>query len=103
MPERTFIIAVDPYAASLDIEDLREHIRTSPEFHNWWNHIPFVFLVTTDVDADRVSESLARHTNGARFLVMEVNPSESEGWLPERGWNWIRRRSRSEKPLPKQG
>lgn len=103
MPERTFMIAVDSSAPFGVLEHLRMHIRNSPKFQNWWNHIPFVFLVTSDDGAEGISADLTQHMNGARFLVMEVNPGESEGWLPEKGWNWIRRRSRSGKALSKAG
>ena len=28
------------------------------------------------------------------FITESVNPAERDGWLPERAWCWIRRRSR---------
>jgi hypothetical protein len=100
LADRLFIIAVDPAAPEVDGARLKELIKNSDAFRNWWNHIPSLYLVNSGLDAAGISALVSPVTNGARFLVMEVNPAESEGWLPERGWNWIRRRSGSTK-LPK--
>jgi hypothetical protein len=93
MASRTYIVTIAPSDPSFDIEGLKEFVRHAQEIENWWNHIPLVFLITTDLDAETLSERLRPYAGKARFLMMEVNPAESEGALPERGWQWIRRRS----------
>ncbi len=89
---RTFMIVLDADTIGADYSDVAGFISKSPLFHGWWNHLPYVFLVSTDLDADAVSESLRPYTKSARFLVMEVNPAASEGRLPPRSWEWIRDR-----------
>ena len=93
MTERTFMLTVDLLDPTLDLDAFKEFIKTSPLFDNWWNHIPGVFLVVSSQDASRISEAIRKYTHQARLLVVEVNPSESDGWLTETGWKWIRRRS----------
>jgi len=96
MSRRTFIITIDPSSPMIDIDGLRSFITTSQEIVSWWNHIPLVFLVTSDLDADGLSEKVRPFTGKARFLVMEVNPAESEGSLPKPSWQWIHNHSRSD-------
>ena len=96
MSRRTFIITIDPSSPMIDIDGLKSFITTSQNIISWWNHIPLVFLVTTDLDADGLSEKVRPFTGKTRFLVMEVNPAECEGSLPRRSWQWIRNRSASE-------
>ena len=93
MPERIFLLTVDLFDSTLDLDALKEFVKTSTLFDNWWNHIPGVFLLVSDRSAGQISEALRKYTHDASFLVMEVDSRESDGWLTERGWNWIRRRS----------
>ena len=93
MDERTFLVALDAADPRVDSMAIRERIRSEPKFTAWWNHIPYVFLITTPLTEAQVSKRLKPLTQGARFLVVEINPEHSEGWLPERAWRWIRRRS----------
>jgi hypothetical protein len=91
---RSYMITVDLLDPTLNVEALNVFITTSPFFENWWNHIPGVYLVLSDKSANEISEAIRRYTKDARLLVVEVNPAESEGWLPEVSWKWIRRRAR---------
>jgi hypothetical protein len=88
MAERTFLVAFDRLDPAVDVDGLKEFIKT---FGNWWNHIPGVFLVTSQKDADTISVEVRRYTKDARLLVIEVEPSESDGLLSQSAWKWIRR------------
>lgn len=91
---RTYIITFDLLDPTADSEALKEFVKTTDLFENWWNHIPGVFLVVSESNPNTISDAVRRYTKDARLLVMEVSPSESDGWLAERGWKWIRNRSR---------
>jgi hypothetical protein len=90
---KTYLISLDLLDPTLDLDGLKEFIKTSAIFENWWNHIPGVFLVVSDRDASAISKAVRHYTNDARLLVVEANPQESDGWLSERAWQWVRRRS----------
>jgi hypothetical protein len=90
---KTYLISMDLLDATLDLDGLKEFIKTSALFINWWNHIPGVFLVVSDHDAAAISKVVRRYTNDARALVIETNPLDSDGWLSDRAWQWVRRRS----------
>lgn len=96
MTKKTYMITFDPSDPTADIPGLLEFIQASPLFDNWWNHIPAVFMVTSDKRAVDISDALRRYTKDARLLVVEVNPRESEGWLPDKSWTWVRNRSREQ-------
>jgi|ERR1700709_2431549 hypothetical protein len=94
MPNKVYVITFDATDPSIDHERLKNFLKSSSsDIENWWNHIPNVFLVSTPLDADALSDHIRPFTGRARFLVMEVRPAESEGSLPERAWRWIRSRS----------
>jgi hypothetical protein len=87
---RTYMIVLDAATIGDKYETTARFITTDGQFHHWWNYLPFTFMVTTDLDAEAISEALRPMTGTARFLVVAVNPSESEGRLPRAGWQWIR-------------
>jgi len=91
---RTYMIVLDAATIAPAYDQVVSFITSSPAFHGWWNHLPYTFLVSTGLDADGISERLRPFTKEARFLVIEVNPTESEGKLPRKGWEWIRGRER---------
>nr|WP_294550904.1 hypothetical protein [uncultured Rhodopila sp.] len=93
MARRTFLITFDLLDSTLDLDGLKEFVKTTPIFENWWNHIPGVFLVVSDRDSGAISQAIRPFTKDARLLVVETNVAESEGFLPEKSWQWIRRRS----------
>ena len=93
MTDRTYIIALDGWNPTLNPHVLDGFIRNSTFITNCWNDIPFVFIVTSPLDAETLSEHVKEYAPGIRFLVMEANPAASEGSLPPAAWEWIKRRS----------
>ena len=89
---RMFLVAIDPLDPTYDWTRMRHLLKTSPVFAAWWHHIPGCFLVTSAYDPDRITDDVRSVTGAAPLLVMETNPAHSEGWLPSRSWDWIRRR-----------
>ncbi len=92
MAERTYIVAFDPLDPAFDPLAVKHAIKSNDAFPNWWNHIASVFLVKTAMDAEAISDFIRSINRGSRFLVMEVDPRNSEGSLPKRSWEWIRSR-----------
>jgi hypothetical protein len=94
MPERTYIITVDPTDTSMDVAGLFAFLRSGSMFDQWWNHIPAVFMVKSDRRAKEILDAFRTYTKNAKLLVMEVNPEEADGWLSDQGWSWICKRVR---------
>lgn len=90
---RSYIITFDLLDPTIDLEALKEFVKTTNLFDNWWNHIPGVFLVVSQNDAATISAAIRQFTKDARLLIMAVDPNDSEGWLSEQSWKWIRKRS----------
>lgn len=99
MSERFFLISVDWDHPDLDAAGFRAFIRDGKLCTKWWNHIPTLFIVCSDESAETIAERLRPFTRSASLLVMGVNPSNSEGSLTDRGWDWIRRASGELVPL----
>ena len=72
---RTEIIVLDAATIGPDHPSVAR-FKTSPSvFHGWRSQLPCAFLVSTNLDADTMSEFRQPCTKNARSLVSEVNPT----------------------------
>jgi hypothetical protein len=93
MIERTYVVALDAREPAADASVLRAALKDNNNIKNWWNHLPYVYIVITDLNADALSADIWKRTKLRRFLVVEINLAESEGLLSDKAWNWIVRHS----------
>ena len=92
MVKSNYVAVFDPLDEQFDPLAVKAVLKTEARVNNWWNYIVNCFLVTFDGNADELSELLYSASRGVKFFVMQVNPRDSEGVLPERGWQWIQKR-----------
>ena len=96
MTDRNYVVVFDPLDAGADPMGVRQTIRAAiredQRVKHWWNHVRSSFLVTFEGSAAQLGRLIRRRTEGVSFYVMEVDPRNSDGFLPERSWDWIRER-----------
>jgi hypothetical protein len=95
MAERTYLLAIDASCGFEDIEKIRQYVTTSSDFSSWWNHLPMLFMLDSQMESEAIAEKLHALSPGARFLLTEVNLGAAQGWLPEVSWKWIEKRALS--------
>ena len=93
MSTRHFILSFDPTDPDLDYPGVTNIIKQSGCFRAWWHHLPYVFLVSSDMTAEAISDLFRSHANGARFLIAAIDLAATEGNLTQQGWDWIIRRA----------
>ncbi len=99
MSEPLYLLAVDANSSFADLETIRDYVTTSKDFSSWWNHVAVVFILETKLDTETIGERLHKLAPQAKFLLAEVDPAKSQGWLPEVSWKWIERRALSATPV----
>jgi hypothetical protein len=56
----------------------------------WWHFIEQTCVVYTDKDADTLARKLIPHIETTdTILVVEVQPHQMQGWLPQVAWDWL--------------
>ena len=96
--DTSFLIAFDLLAPSVNYDGAVAYIRDCSDFNAWWNHMPGVFIVTTRLRADEISERLRAFTKHSNLLVVHVDLENSDGRLSRKVWDWINRRSSAREP-----
>lgn len=82
-----FLVTYDLNRPGQDYRNLFEAIRG---IGPWWHYLGSTWLLDTNLTANQVSERLVPHIDtNDHLLVIEVNPSNTQGWLPAKAWQWI--------------
>jgi hypothetical protein len=101
MANRMYIVTYDlpSTTSSVKRKVISDAIKASG---NWWHHIDCSWLIVADKTADEIAMPITHHIKEAHgtLLVMQVEPSNRQGLLNEKGWAWIRTWSNRFRGLP---
>jgi hypothetical protein len=90
-PGNTYALTICPDAPNRARSALIEVLKTDERVTGWWNHLPNLYLLTSDRTAAVISDMVEPAIKPWSFLVIRVDPADAQGWLPERAWPWIQR------------
>lgn len=61
-------------------------------FSGWWhNLLGPQYIVTTRLNENQIYNLLRLRVNNNYFLVVKIDPTSAQGWLPKKGWKWLGR------------
>ncbi len=91
MAKRMYIVTYDvPLSTSAEARKaISDAVKASG---NWWHHLKWSWLIVADKTANDIAAQITPHIKevDGSLLVMEVEPSNRQGLLTEKGWEWIR-------------
>jgi len=95
MGERTYLVAIDAWNANHDVSTVKDFVKHSPLIADWWNYIPYVFLLVTSLTADELADAVKPYSKDAGLFVVEVKPGSAQGLLPAAAWKWLDNRKKT--------
>lgn len=62
-------------------------------YKKWWHYLDSTWMVKTDESAKDIAARLHPFIDNVddSLLVIKVDPSSKQGWLPQKAWDWIKR------------
>lgn len=91
---KTFLIATNnnpPFDLGL-FHNFITGLYNSGRITAWWHYLGGpVYIVQTRLEINQINSLVMQHMAGLHFLIIEVNPAHSQGFLPQAGWNWLGR------------
>lgn len=103
MPDKTYlfhyVVAFDPLSTSVSQEALDNYIMGHRHVSAWWRYLPGLYIIETPLYVAEAREWILPIMGGANFLIMMVDPRVSDGWLPMKAWEWLRKRPRTQEEL----
>lgn len=89
MKNSIYILSYDRDNAS-DTKALHNAVISNPLVKNWFHYIKSSYiLVASTKNASILTKSLDSIMQGVRYFLMEVNPANCNGFLPQKAWDWI--------------
>jgi len=58
---------------------------------DWWHYINDFYLVSTSLNVNDLYNIVFRGIPGRHLIIIEVNPNNSQGWLPKQAWDWLQK------------
>lgn len=59
--------------------------------NKWWHYIESTWIIVTSNDVDQVVTNLKSFIDDTdRMLVIKVTNQERQGFLPSKGWEWLK-------------
>ena len=56
----------------------------------WWHYLDSTWIVKTNMSAQQIWNLLGKHiVTSDRMLVIKIDISDKQGWLPKDAWDWI--------------
>lgn len=87
MARKVFSVNYRLNAPGQNYDALSDEIKNSD---GWWHYLTSTWLVATNESADELARRLLQHLDANDSLLVIGVTDESEGWLPNKAWDWIR-------------
>lgn len=84
---RCFLVGFN--VLSLPVQDLTGFFDTRAEIVNWYGILPGQIFVISALDAKTLNRLIGNRFPKGLFVVAQLDPSATDGWLPEEAWNFI--------------
>jgi hypothetical protein len=76
------------FAANVDIWALTQYLHENKEIIAYWNYIPLVFCVKTNLTSTELTVRLQPYFPQP-FMIAEINGDNINGRLPQEAWDWF--------------
>ena len=88
------------YALIFDRDDqtnfkqLHDQLVSLDSVKNWFHYIKSAYILISDkTTANALDKDIRMIFRERNYLIVAINLKDSQGWLPERAWNWIEKQS----------
>lgn len=79
---------------NLNYKDIHDKIIAIEGITNWFHYIKSSYIfITTITSATTLQEQIMKIIPSKRFLLVEVNLKNRNGWLPPEAWSWIKKQT----------
>ena len=92
--DQFLLIVLDADVSSKDHAEIMRFIKEDDGISAWWHHMKPAYIVRTQYDPDDITDNILNILDVSRFIVVNANMGEINGWVPEKAWSWIRKQTR---------
>lgn len=61
---------------------------------DWWHYLDESYIVVSSLNVSSLYNLIFPGIPGRYLLVVEIDPNNSQGWLPRAAWEWLQKYQR---------
>ncbi len=88
-----YLIVYDNTQLQFDQNHIFKFITTSPKISDWWHYLPNVYIVSTNLSAKTMADSVISTYPGLKFFISRIDLSDYNGILHSSAWDWIKNKT----------
>ncbi|MDO8571124.1 MAG: hypothetical protein Q7R79_00405 [bacterium] len=82
----------NPYFNAATFHNYVASLYANKWISDWRHYNDNAYIVASSFDVGRLYNSIAPGMNGIQYtLIIEVDPKNSQGWLPKDAWTWLQK------------
>lgn len=58
---------------------------------DWWHYTDNVYIVASSQEVSDLYNVTFPGVPGRYILIIEVDPNNAQGWLPQKAWAWLQK------------
>lgn len=91
--KKIFLITYNPgiYFNKVIFHNYITSLSSKGYIFDWWHYIDEAYIVATDLDVNSLYNAVFPGVPQRNLLVIEINPNNSQGWLPKAAWDWLQK------------
>ncbi len=76
---------------NFDYKSFHEILTNAKGVFDWWHYLEssYIIIVDNHITANNISDFVRTRMSNKYFIVVELNLSNHNGWLPQEAWEWI--------------
>lgn len=88
-----FVISYDLKSPGKDYSSLYEVIKS---FGAWWHYLDSTWIIRSQRSVSDISDLIRQRMDANdRLIVAAISVHDTDGWLPQKAWDWIRENDKS--------
>jgi len=77
-----------------DFKKLHDELVSKRCIVNWFHYIKSSYILVSDLStANSLDSEISDIFNNKDYLLVAIDLKDSQGWLPEKAWQWIKRQT----------
>lgn len=61
---------------------------------DWWHYTEGAYLIASSLDVSSLYSAIFPGVPARNLLIIEVDPNNAQGWLPQIAWSWLQKYQR---------
>lgn len=84
-----YLLSFDPHKT--DAKGLHQVIDKNPHVKDWWHFLGSTYLLASNESLYTVKQYIKQNWPQQRYIIIKVDASDYNGWLPQKAWDWIKK------------